>query len=170
MEGVLFAPLQKSHLLAGCEDSTQRRRDSQRPAEASFSLRFSAFLCCAIPRNRAFRARSWAKQFNRRDAKDAARQSRNRTARSVWSARSLLPLSNHLHRTNSASKLDALQTLRVALHPQIFAGCEQFRLLQCREKTPVGNLCVHRASAVFLALGIGCGSVALRLCLLASLR
>ena len=32
-------------LLAGGEDLTQNRRDSQRFAESSFSLRFSAFLC-----------------------------------------------------------------------------------------------------------------------------
>jgi hypothetical protein len=31
-----------------------------------------------------------------------------------------------------------------------------------REETPIGNLCVHRASAVFLALVIGCGIAALR--------
>ena len=34
-----------------------------------------------------------------------------RMARSVWSARNLLPLSNHPHPHDSASKLDALQTL-----------------------------------------------------------
>ena len=32
-------------LLAGGEDLTQRRRESQRIAESSSSLRFSAFLC-----------------------------------------------------------------------------------------------------------------------------
>src|ERR1017187_1763897 len=48
----------------------------------------------------------------------AARPSRNRTARSVWSAWSLLPLSNRPTPYDSASKLDALQTLRVAVHPQ----------------------------------------------------
>ena len=53
-----------------------------------------------------------------RDAEDAARQNRSRTARSVWSARSLLPLSNHPTPYDSASKLDALQTLRVAVHPK----------------------------------------------------
>jgi len=39
-----------SDLLAGCEDLTQRRRDSQRVAESSFSLRFSAFLCVSALR------------------------------------------------------------------------------------------------------------------------
>jgi len=39
---------------------------------------------------------------------NTARQSRTRTARSVWSAWSLLPLSNHPCPYNSASKLDAL--------------------------------------------------------------
>jgi len=48
-------------------------------------------------------------QLNRTDAIATVRQSRNRIARSVWSASSLLPL------YDSASKLDALQTLRVAL-------------------------------------------------------
>src|ERR1017187_1476305 len=42
----------------------------------------------------------------------AARPSRNRTARSVWSAWSLLPLSNRPTPYDTASKLDALQTLR----------------------------------------------------------
>ena len=37
-----------SALLAGCEDLTQRRRGTQRFAESSSSLRFSAFLCTAI--------------------------------------------------------------------------------------------------------------------------
>ena len=45
--------------------------------------------------------------------------SRNRTARSVWSAWSLLPLSDRPTPYDSASKLDALQTLRVAVHPEI---------------------------------------------------
>ena len=31
--------------IVGCEDLTQRRRDPQRSAETSFSLRFSALLC-----------------------------------------------------------------------------------------------------------------------------
>jgi hypothetical protein len=38
-----------------------------------------------------------------------------RIARSLWSARSLLPLSNHRPPYDSASKLDALQTLRAAV-------------------------------------------------------
>ena len=46
------------------------------------------------------------------------RRSGNRTARSVWSAWSLLPLSNCPAPYDSASKLDALQTLRAAAHPQ----------------------------------------------------
>jgi hypothetical protein len=46
------------------------------------------------------------------------KQSRNRTARSVWSAWSLLPLSDCPTPDDSASKLDALQTLRAAVHPQ----------------------------------------------------
>ena len=49
---------------------------------------------------------------------DTAWQSRNRTARSVWSARSLLPLSE-LRRPKSASKLDALHTLRDVGRAQI---------------------------------------------------
>ena len=57
--------------------------------------------------------------LDRGDTVDTARQVRNRTARSVWSARSLLPLSNRPTPGNSASKLDALQTLRAAAHPQI---------------------------------------------------
>src|SRR5664279_6389315 len=48
----------------------------------------------------------------------AARQLPNRTARSVWSARSLLPLSDRPTLYNSASKLDALQTPRVPVHPR----------------------------------------------------
>src|ERR1035441_1646480 len=58
------------------------------------------------------------KKRNRPGAMSAARQSRNRTARNVWSAWSLLPLSNHPLPCDSASKLDALQALRVAVHPQ----------------------------------------------------
>ena len=46
------------------------------------------------------------------------RQGRNRTARSAWSAWSLLPLSNQPTPCDSASKLDALQTLRAAVHHQ----------------------------------------------------
>ena len=49
---------------------------------------------------------------------NAKAQRRSRTARSVWSAWSLLPLLNRSTPYNSASKLHALQTLRVAVHPQ----------------------------------------------------
>ena len=49
---------------------------------------------------------------------DAARQSRHRIARSVWSAWSLLQLSDRPTPSDSASKLDALQTLRVEVRPQ----------------------------------------------------
>jgi len=49
----------------------------------------------------------------------AARQLPNRTARSVWSARSLLPLSDRPAPYDSASKLDAPQTLRA--NPRVFA-------------------------------------------------
>jgi hypothetical protein len=55
---------------------------------------------------------------NNFDYCSAAWPSRNRIARSVWSAWSLLPLSNRPTPYDSASKLDALQTLRVAVHPQ----------------------------------------------------
>ena len=41
-----------------------------------------------------------------------ARRNRNQISRSVWSAWSLLPLSHAPRRSDSASKLDALQTLR----------------------------------------------------------
>ena len=47
--------------------------------------------------------------FNLKKRKDAKG---HRTARSVWSAWSLLPLSNRPTPYDSASKLDALQTLR----------------------------------------------------------
>src|ERR1017187_7750017 len=52
----------------------------------------------------------------RRQARGESRLTR--FARSVWSARSLLPLSNLPTPYDSASKLDALQTLRVAVHQQ----------------------------------------------------
>ena len=40
-------------------------------------------LCSATPRNRAFRARSWAKQFNRRGAKDAEKRLRLEISASI---------------------------------------------------------------------------------------
>ena len=57
-------------------------------------------------------------QLIQADDKVAELQDRNRTARSVWNAWSLLPLLNRPAPCDSASKLDALQTLRVAVHPQ----------------------------------------------------
>jgi len=57
--------------------------------------------------------------LSRGDAMDAKRQGRSRTARSVWSASSLLALSSKVRRFESGSKLHALQTLRAAAHPQI---------------------------------------------------
>jgi hypothetical protein len=62
--------------------------------------------------------------LNRREAVSAARQSwqsRNRTARSVWGARSLLPLFGQPAASDSASKLDALYTLREIRYPQTAA-------------------------------------------------
>ena len=102
---------------------TQRRRESQRSAEASFSLRFSAFLCVSafifIPRLFSFDKQpdKQAAFLGGGDADSAARHCRNRTARSVWSAWSLLLLSILPTPYDSASKLDALHTLRVAVHP-----------------------------------------------------
>ncbi|MEI8045564.1 MAG: hypothetical protein WCL11_29420, partial [Verrucomicrobiota bacterium] len=46
----LHSALLRPDLIEGCEDLTQRRREAQRGAEGSFTLRFSAFLCTAIPR------------------------------------------------------------------------------------------------------------------------
>jgi len=43
---------------------------------------------------------------------------------------------------------------------QLLAGCGQSGLMQGRETTPFGNLCGYSVSAVFLALGIDCGSAA----------
>src|ERR1035437_8055101 len=57
--------------------------------------------------------------LSRGDAMDAKRQGRSRTARSVWSASSLLALSSKVRRFESGSKLHALQTLRAAVHLQI---------------------------------------------------
>jgi hypothetical protein len=58
--------------------------------------------------------RSWAKGI----CKVAVRQSGHRTARNVWSAWGLHPLSNRPALSDSASKLDALQTLRVAVYAE----------------------------------------------------
>ncbi len=51
------------------------------------------------------------------EAMDARRQSRGRSARSVWSAWSLLPLSSSPTACDSASKLDALHALWAAGYP-----------------------------------------------------
>jgi len=57
--------------------------DGRRNAEQKNSRRISANLCSAIPRNRTFRARSWAKQFNRRGAKDAEKRLRLEISASI---------------------------------------------------------------------------------------
>ena len=72
------------------------------------------FRCIMRPRRRG--AREIGDSFQRR-----AWQSRNRTARSVWSASSLLALSEGGGWFESGSKLHALQTLRVAVHPPQFS-------------------------------------------------
>jgi hypothetical protein len=106
---------------------------------------------------------------NRRDAKSAARQSRNRTTRSVWSASSLLALSHGPGQSESGSKLHALHTLRDISDRRI---CSQLanNLDYCSAETdpsrspaklsPKGGrfecplphflLCAHRVSAVDL--------------------
>src|ERR1035438_546839 len=62
-------------------------------------------------------------------------QRRNRTARSVWSASSLLALSDGFRRTQSGSKLRALQTLRALVHPpepsQLLSILEDLQRREC---------------------------------------
>ena len=67
-----------------------------------------------------------------RTAMGIARQSRNRPARSVWSAGSLLPLSNRPTPYDSASKLDSPNASRGSSSTKTLAACEQLRLLQCK--------------------------------------
>ena len=67
--------------------------------------------------------------------------------------------------TPTPRRLTGIRTLQDLLgHVDVFGEWIQpQRRDGRREKTPVGNLCVHRVSAVFPALGMGCGSAALRL-------
>ena len=62
-------------------------------------------------------ANSWGAQFNRRDATNAERQSRSRSARSVWSAGYAPALKRHP--TAKAGAYPALQTLREIHGPHI---------------------------------------------------
>src|ERR1035437_11187741 len=72
----------------------------------------------------------------------SARQRGNRIARSVWSAWSLLPLSNHPPPHDRASKLDALPTLRVAVHP---SGLSRLASLLEYDGAKTWRLCIKTA-------------------------
>src|ERR1039457_3975362 len=74
------------------------------------------------------------------------------TARSVWSARSLLPLWNRLTQCDSASKLDALQTLRVGMYPQ--APPRLASVMEYSRAEVGGSAIVSRASSPRMACWI----------------
>jgi hypothetical protein len=66
---------------------------------------------------------------NHRDAMDTVRPGRNGTARSVWSAWSLLPLSDDPPLRQQPQVARTTNDSRSSSRSQSFAACEQFRLL-----------------------------------------
>jgi len=124
--GLPQAPTNQATLTAVVSASPCERIRSRSPA---FLARVSRAPCTALSQ---FARR--LRRFNAEAQRLTAWQHRNRTARSVWSAWSLLPLSDRPAPHDSASKLDALQTLRAAVHPQEPAQLAK-QLDYCRAQT-----------------------------------
>ena len=133
-DGILFvfsallAVMIPSVFVRGRGTSTLRSaatEDGRRNAEQKNSRRIPANLCSAIPRNRAFRARSWAKQFNRRGAKDAARPSRNHQEKDR-----IMAGQNH-----KAPLFMVLRTMVLSLLRMILSGHDSVGLLRWPRKS-----------------------------------